>query len=148
MFAMFPDPRIIDVAPVTRYALTSSGYEQSITVYLCDGSEIWGIDEVWIATGYGWSVPFIHVLETANDRKDPLRLKPLTPATLNLSGIPSLHRFILYVANPTLAFISHVMCYTPFILADVASTWLTLDWQGEITYPTTLDGQLTFEQDL
>ena len=154
-FALHPDPRIVDVAAVARYSVVSSANEHSLTLQLVDGTEITDVDEVWVGTGYGWSLPFVRVLGEAshegsnenngnNSRKRALT--PLTPASLNLTRIPSLHRFILYAPNPTLALIGQVMCFTPFITADVTSTWLTLAWQGEIPYPLSVEDRLVSER--
>ena len=61
--------------------------------------------------------------------------------------IPSLHRFILYAYNPSLAFVGAPMAFTPFTIADVISTWLVLAWLGEPSYPDTVEGRLEFEKE-
>jgi hypothetical protein len=146
MFVMYPDPRIVDIAPVDHYTTVTNGETQSLTLHLRDGTVITDVDEVWLGTGYGWAVPYVRVLEGGGD-SDRRGLVHLTPTSLRLSRIPSLHRLIIYAANPTLGFVGHVMAFTPFILADVSSTWLALVWRGEIPIPTSVEGLLVSEKE-
>jgi hypothetical protein len=148
-FPLYPDPRIVDVAGVDRYSLTNSeSGHQTLTLHLHDGSELTDVDAVWVGTGYGWSAPFVFVLsnEVVGSQGEN-RLVPLNPPSLRLSRIPSLHRFVLYAPNPTLGFVGQVMTFTPFILADVSSTWLALAWSGAIPYPMSVQERLAGEKE-
>src|SRR5204863_7181862 len=127
-----------------------------LTLHLQDGSEIADVDEVWVGTGYGWTLPFVRVLKAeggggggggGEGGPHRRRLSPLTPPSLNLSRIPSFHRFIPYAPNPPSACVGQVMSFTPFILADVSSTWLALAWSGELPYPSSIEGRLAFERE-
>jgi len=136
------DPRIIDVAPITRYSVMSTPVgDDKVNIHLKDGSEICDVDIVFVGTGYGSAVPFVRVL----DRPDERNLTTLTSTAIQPSRIPSLHQHILYAYNPTLAFVGAVIAITPFTIADISSTWLALAWSGEIQYPDTPHGRLLDE---
>jgi len=72
---------------------------------------------------------------------------PLISESIIPHRIPSLHRLILYTYDPSLAFMGTPMAFTPFTVADVASTWLALAWLGETSYPDTVKGRLAFEKE-
>ena len=99
---------------------------------------------MFLGTGYAYAVPFIRVLDT-NDKQT---LKQLCDPAMQPRRVPSLHRHILYAYNPTLAFLNGVVSATPFILGDLASTWLALAWSDPdaIKYPETPEGRLETEQ--
>ncbi len=126
------------MAPVVKYALDP---DAKITATLKDGTIISDIDTVFIGTGYEPHPKFAHLL---NEKKElqSLMTPPPTP-----HRIPSLHRYILNAHNPSLAFICSTMCYTPFTIGDLQSTWLALAWRGEIAYPQTAEERLVFERD-
>lgn len=144
-FVYLPDSRIVDVASITRYRVESASEGWKLIIHLEDGSEISSVDEVIVGTGYAPAAPFVRVLGPSQDGER--KLTSLTPATMRLSRIPSLHRHILYAHNTTLAFIGAIVSYTPFIISDVSSTWLTLAWAGEIQYPDTAEERLADERD-
>ncbi|KAJ7641213.1 hypothetical protein FB45DRAFT_1053780 [Roridomyces roridus] len=135
-FAFLPDPRVLDVPPITRYTVNAT---KKLDLELLDGSTLTHIDAVVHGTGYSAaSAPYVRVL-----------LPTLTPITSPLtfpSRVPNLHNHILYALNPTLAFIGAVMSYTPFTLADVSSTWLTLVFSSRLHIPDTLDERLAGER--
>ncbi|KIY50253.1 FAD/NAD(P)-binding domain-containing protein [Fistulina hepatica ATCC 64428] len=137
-FVSLPDNRIQDVAAVQRYVLTPSG---KVSVDLTDGTHIDNIDHVVVGTGYQPLPSFVHVRRTADGAPTSLMTPPIVP-----HRIPSLHRHILYAGNPTLAFIGSTLSYTPFTITDVSSVWLALAWNGEVDYPSTVEGRLEFEQ--
>lgn len=113
-----------------KYILDS---QDKITAILEDGTEITGIDEIQVGTGYRPFPSFIHVLDAATKQALSLMSSGITP-----HRVPSLHRLILYAPNPSLAFIgTAAISFTPFTIADVTSAWLTLAWLGEIEYPDT-----------
>jgi len=99
---------------------------------------------VFFGTGYSWAVPFVRVL----DDSDKQKLKPLCDPSMRLRHVPSLHRFILYAHNPTLAFLGGIVSSTPFIFGDLSSTWLALAWSNpdSIQYPNTPQARLESEQ--
>lgn len=139
-FVSLPDERIIDVAPVKRYVL---GDQDKIIAVLNDGTEIADIDQVEVGTGYRPYPSFVHVLDSTTKQVVPLMNGGIKP-----HRIPSLHRLILYSHNPSLAFIgTAAISYTPFTIADVCSTWLTLAWRGEVPYPSTTEERLQSETD-
>ncbi|KAJ7460283.1 hypothetical protein FB451DRAFT_1270894 [Mycena latifolia] len=145
-FAFLPDPRVVDVPPITRYTLTSTG---KLTLELRDGSTLTDIDAVVLGTGYSAaSAPFVRVLRPpAGSAASPNQtLTPLTSAHTTPPRIPALYNHILYAPTPTLAFIGAVMSYTPFTLADVASTWLALFFSGRLRIPNALDARLAGER--
>ena len=98
---------------------------------------------VEVGTGYKPYPEFIHVLKPGDETQHtPLISESITP-----HRVPSLHRFILYAHNPSLAFVRTPMAFTPFTIADVISTWLALAWLGEASYPDTVEGRLVFEKE-
>jgi hypothetical protein len=76
----------------------------------------------------------------------PQTLTPLTSVATSPPRIPALYNNILYAPNPTLAFIGAVMSYTPFTLADVASTWLALVFSQRLAIPASLPARLEGER--
>ncbi|KAJ7020149.1 hypothetical protein C8F04DRAFT_134285 [Mycena alexandri] len=142
-FAFLPDPRVIDVPPITRYIVKPS---RKLDLEFLDGSTLTDIDSVVLGTGYSAaSAPFVRVLEppSASERR---MLTPLTSEYTSPPRIPRLYNHILYAPTPTLAFIGAVMSYTPFTLADVASTWLALVWDGRMAIPNSLPARLEGER--
>ncbi|KAF7337338.1 hypothetical protein MSAN_02259300 [Mycena sanguinolenta] len=119
-FAFLPDPRVVDVPPITRYIVKSSG---KLDLELLGGSTLTDIDAVVL---------------------DPH--PPLTSADTTPPRIPALYKHILYAPNPTVAFIGAVMSYTPFTLADVASTWLALFFARRLAIPASLPARLDGER--
>ncbi|TFK33754.1 hypothetical protein BDQ12DRAFT_614699 [Crucibulum laeve] len=144
-FVSLSDERISMVAPVAKYILKSTTDGDKFDVTLTDGKELKDFDTVWIGTGYKPHPNFIHVL----DPSDKIKSKhvSLTAESTSHTRVPWLHRFILYAYNPSLAFIGAPMVYTPFTIADLVSTWLSLAWRGEIAYPDTAEGRLVFEKE-
>lgn len=150
-FPSLPDDRIRMVAPVLRYSLKLNEphphlHTPRIDVQLTDGTEIPDIDAVLIGTGYKPCASFIHVYNPTPDKEKRV-LEPILTDAVKPYRIPSLHRHILYAHNPSLAFIGSALSYTPFTIADVASTWLALAWQGEVRYPDTAEGRLVYEKE-
>lgn len=155
-----PDPNIIDVAPITRYIVEGD----KLVVELKDGTTIRNLDYVFIGAGlvplrkvncqvsnrttlvfrYRAIPSFVHIRQHDSDSE---KLVPLATPSTHPPRIPSLYRQILYAYNPTLAFIGAVVSYTPFTLADLSSTWLTLAWNGEVVYPDTSEGRLVYEKE-
>ncbi|KAJ7232306.1 hypothetical protein B0H12DRAFT_1145451 [Mycena haematopus] len=146
-FAFLPDPRVIDVPPIARYVVKSSG---KLDLELLGGSTLTDIDAVVHGTGYSAaSAPFVRVLQPPSlqlDAAQPQSLTPLTSADTSPERIPALYKHILYAPNPTLAFIGAVMSYTPFTLADVASTWVALFFARRIAIPASLPARLDGER--
>jgi hypothetical protein len=140
-FPSLPHPRLRDVAPIVRY---SQRGDDKVTLHLEDGTEIPDVEHVFLGTGYAWTVPFVHVL--GDDDKQIL--KRLCDPSIRPRRVPSLHRYILYAYNPTLAFLGGMVSTTPFIFADLTSTWLALAWSnpGSIPYPSTPQARLETEQ--
>ncbi|KAF5344518.1 hypothetical protein D9757_014150 [Collybiopsis confluens] len=69
---------------------------------------------------------------------------PVLPHTRR---IPFLYQHILYSYNPSLAFIGTILAITPFIVSDVASTWLALAWSGQVGYPQEVEKRLQFDRE-
>ncbi|KAJ8689545.1 hypothetical protein PTI98_012442 [Pleurotus ostreatus] len=139
-FVSLPDERIHNVTAVRECsAVVSSDGRKQVKVVLEDGNQIEGLDLVIFATGYKPYPSFVSVLDDSN-------LQPLVSQSVEPQRIPRVHRHILYAPNPTLAFVGAVMAFTPFTIADVSSTWLSLAWSGQILYPETTDGRLEFER--
>ncbi|KAJ7460265.1 hypothetical protein FB451DRAFT_1563347 [Mycena latifolia] len=132
-FAFFPDARVLDVPPITSYALTPTG---KLTLELRHGSTLTDIDAVVLGTGYS-------ALPSAPDAH-PLISAPTAPP--RIPAHPALCTHILYAPAPTLAFVSAIMSCTPFTLADVTSTWLALVFSGRLCIPDSLDAQLMGER--
>ncbi|KAF9526802.1 hypothetical protein CPB83DRAFT_794326 [Crepidotus variabilis] len=142
-FPSLTSERIQIVAPVSKFVLKPS--KSQFDVILSDGTTLEDLDVVYCGTGYKPMTTFISVL----DPSKPLEptLIPLGSDSVTPARIPSLHRIIMYAHNPTLGFVGAIYVYTPFIMADVASTWLTLAWCNECPYPPTPSGRLQFEND-
>ncbi|KAJ6452647.1 hypothetical protein C8R45DRAFT_1040461 [Mycena sanguinolenta] len=146
-FAFLPDPRVVDVPPITRYIVKSSG---KLDLELLGGSTLTDVDAVVLGTGYSAAAaPFVRVLQPPTlqlSAPQSQTLNPLTSADTSPPRIPSLYKHILYAPNPTLAFIGAVMSYTPFTLADVASTWLALFFARRLAIPASLPERLAGER--
>jgi hypothetical protein len=113
-------------------------------VHLEDGTDIQDVEHVFLGTGYGVTIPFVRV----QDDSDHEKLKKLCDPAMRPRRVPSLHRYILYAHNPTLAFLGGVVSSTPFIFGDLNSTWLALAWSNPdlIQYPGTPQARLEGEQ--
>ncbi|KAJ6617707.1 hypothetical protein B0H10DRAFT_2164370 [Mycena sp. CBHHK59/15] len=144
-FAFLPDSRVIDVPPITRYTVNS---ERKLDLQFHDGSTLTDIDTVVLGTGYSAAAaPFVRVLQPPSPSTALQKLTPLTSTHTVPARIPALYQHILYAHAPTLAFIGTVMSYTPFTLADVASTWLTLVFSGQLAIPDTIEARLQGERE-
>ncbi|KAF7299374.1 hypothetical protein MIND_00886700 [Mycena indigotica] len=136
-FAFLPDNRVVDVAQIACYSIDAN---KKLDLELLDGQILTGVDSVILGTGYkAAAAPFVRLLEN----------EVMTPMTSSLTmppRIPALYEHIIYSRNPSLAFIGTIMSYTPFTLADVASTFLCLVWSKHITIPNSLEGRLAGEQ--
>lgn len=143
-FPSLPDNRIAMVAPVAKYTLKYNPGGDKFDVLLTDGSEIKDLDFVHFGTGYKPIPHFIRVLCGSKGSSTMVSLNILLESDAQ-PRVPSLHRYILYAQNPSLAFIGAALAYTPFTIADVASTWLALAWSGTVSYPDTPNGRLVFE---
>ncbi|TFK70881.1 FAD/NAD(P)-binding domain-containing protein [Pluteus cervinus] len=153
-FPALADEKIQKVAPVLRYTLSpdadsqGSDSEGRITAELTDGTKITGIDLVFFGTGYKHRADFVRILDVTNPTTEGSQnLVPITADEVQPHRVPSLHRHILYAHNPSLAFIGSTLAYTPFTIADLGSTWLTLAWLGEIPYPQTPSDRLAYERE-
>jgi hypothetical protein len=127
------------VPPVSRYI--PKGIDK-FDALLADGTTLTDLDCVYCGTGYKPLPNFIHVLDESG-----ISHVPFTSDEIHPYRVPKLHRLIMYACNPSLAFIGAPMVYTPFIIADVVSTWLALAWRGETPYPDTVEGRLAYEQE-
>ncbi|KAF9060048.1 hypothetical protein BDP27DRAFT_1430539 [Rhodocollybia butyracea] len=133
-FVSLPDPRIVDVPPVKRFIHDDNN---KVTVELKDDTKIEDIDIVFVGSGtYRILDSFISIIPLMSQARAPQPRR-----------IPSLHKHILYAYNPTLAFIGTVMPYTPFTIADVSSTWLTLVWSNQVPFPPSPEARLLFEKE-
>jgi len=148
-----PDDRIKMVAPVSKYTIQETNDGRSLVeATLNDGTVISDIDMVIFGTGYRPYPSFVHVLKRDDDSTNRGQLEPLASLSIKPYRVPSVHRHILYAHNPTLAFVGLPMCFTPFTVADVTSTWLALSWSDpsenhQPFYPETAAGRLQFEQE-
>ncbi|KAJ6596541.1 hypothetical protein B0H10DRAFT_2327165 [Mycena sp. CBHHK59/15] len=145
-FAFLSDSRAIDVLPITRYTVKPTG---KLDLQLLDGSTLMDVDAVIHGTGYSAAAaPFVRVLQPPSaSSTTPRALTTLTSAHTSPPRIPALYRHILYAPTPTLAVIGAAMSYTPFTLADVASTWLTLFFAGRLAIPDGVEARLQGERE-
>ncbi|KIK97591.1 hypothetical protein PAXRUDRAFT_136001 [Paxillus rubicundulus Ve08.2h10] len=144
IFPSLPNDRIEDIGPVVRYAHTGG----KITAHTQDRT-IEDLDYVLFGTGYFPDVPYLHVLEPGSpdcSEGSTRLLVPLTSRSIQPSRIPSLYRHVTYAHNPSLAFIGALVSFTPFVMADLTSTWLALVWSGHIEIPCTIEDRLADEQ--
>ncbi|KAK2459590.1 hypothetical protein APHAL10511_008400 [Amanita phalloides] len=151
-FPSLPDDRIKMTAPVVKYSIQeTSPLTPVVEATLNDGTVISDIDVVLFGTGYGPYPSFVHVLKQDNDNPSRRLLAPLASRSIKPYRVPSIHRHILYAYNPTLAFIGLPMSFTPFTIADIASTWLALAWSQACSsrplFPETTQGRLEFERE-
>ncbi|THU81419.1 FAD/NAD(P)-binding domain-containing protein [Dendrothele bispora CBS 962.96] len=155
-----PNPRVEDTPPLKSLrsdlhaSFDQNGFHaieeesEKATATLADGTEIVGIDVVFVDTGYIPHSEMVHVLPQ-DGKRPPVPLSSLaTSMDARTSRIPFLHRHILYAYNPTLAFIGSATASLPFVMADISSLWLTLAWNGEIKIPSTPNERLRFEYEL
>lgn len=122
-FPYVPNSRVVEISAITEYSISEK--DQKVVVHVSDGSTLSGFDFVLFGTGYFSAAPFIRVRDASQNNQ-------LLPMPTQPDRIPHLYRHILYVPNPTLAFVGYFVAATPFPLADAASTWLALVWTGEI----------------
>ena len=139
-----PDERIKMVAPVSKYIIKPSDEGDKFDAHLSDGTILADLDNVQLGTGYRPFPSFIRVF--GHFPEDHLHV-PIIRKDTSPYRVPYLHRLIMYAYNPSLAFIGLPVAYTPFTIADVASTWLSLAWRGETSYPGTNEGRLLYEQE-
>lgn len=157
-FPHLPDSRIQNVGPIKKYIVQSTpdtlkesvNFNETLTAILKDGTEIKDIDAIILGTGYSPRPEFVHVLPVEDNSCSQCAVPimsyvdPIPPQTRR---VPFLHRHILYGYNPSLAFIGGtILAMAPFIMADVASTWLTLAWLGEASYPASIEDRLAFDR--
>ncbi|KAJ7917178.1 hypothetical protein B0H13DRAFT_1995574 [Mycena leptocephala] len=110
-----------------RVHCAEGGEGDVVDAHLADGNVIHDLDGVLFGTGYRPFPDFVRVLD-----RDTETLVPLVTAKTSPARVPRLHRYTLYAHNPTLAFVgSAFVCYTPFTIADMCSTWLALAWTAE-----------------
>jgi len=133
-FPSLPDERIKMVAPVSKYIIKPSEQGDKFDTHLSDGTILADLDTVQLGTGYRPFPSFIRVFE--HSQEDYLHV-PIMKDDTSPYHVPYLHRLIMYAYNPSLAFIGLPMAFTPFTIADIASTWLSLAWRGEMSYPET-----------
>ncbi|KAE9401858.1 FAD/NAD(P)-binding domain-containing protein [Gymnopus androsaceus JB14] len=139
-FPSLPDSRIQSVGPVRKYILQPADEDKTDRKFK-------DIDVVILGTGYCPHPEFVHVLPIDNASSGHVSIMSYTdPVQPQTRRVPFLYRHILYSYNESLAFIGAILAMTPFIVADVASTWLTLSWLGETPYPTSLDSRLAFDR--
>jgi len=130
------------VPPVVQYFLKPQPTGLKFDALLADGTHLHDLDYVHVGTGYRPLPDFVHVY-----REGSMNLAPLVTEEVVPHRVPFLHRHIIYAFNPSLAFVGAVVSYTPFILADLVSTWLSLAWTGRIGIPDTVDGRLAWERE-
>lgn len=139
IFPSLPDKRIHSVASVIKYTVNPSN-PPTFDALLADGRTLHSLDGVQISTGYRPLPTFVHVIPPAS--RDPI---PIVDEVTVPHRIPALHRLIIHAHAPTLAFIGAAFTFTPFLVADVASTWLALVWNRAVNVPPTPEGRLAFE---
>ncbi|KAJ3727436.1 hypothetical protein C8R42DRAFT_337196 [Lentinula raphanica] len=127
---------------------------ERLTVIFDSGEEIKDVDLVIHATGYYPHPDFVHVRPIPQSTPSSSHLVPLTsyssPLRPHHRRIPFLHAHILYAYNPSLAFIGHILALEPFAFANVASTWLSLAWSGQLgtdAYPDDVQSRLKTDED-
>ncbi|KAF8722728.1 hypothetical protein AX14_009636 [Amanita brunnescens Koide BX004] len=152
-FPSLPDDRIKMVSPVSKYTLQETTDGRTVVeAALNDGTVISDIDIVIFGTGYRPYPSFIHVLNRNEDGTNQRMPAPLASLSIKPYRVPSIHRYILYAYNPTLAFVGLPMSFTPFTVADVTSIWLALAWSrpdpnNPPIYPEAPPDRLQFEQE-
>lgn len=142
IFVSLPDERIKSIAPVYKYILKPAASGDKFDALLADGTLLTDLDVVLVGTGYRPLPGFVHVLAGGSGN----RLSPIASEETWPYRVPSLHRHILYAYNPSLAFVGVPVVYTPFTIADIASTWIALAWLGEVACPDTPEGRLIYEK--
>lgn len=146
-FPSLANEKIRMVAPVSKYVLKGTpedGYK--FDAQLTDGTILSDLDSAQIGSGYRPLPKFIHVLDPSSESEER-KLVPILDENTYPHRIPALHRLIMYAHNPLLGFIGASLAFTPFTIADIASTWLALAWLGETAYPDTPDGRLVSEKE-
>ena len=58
-----------------------------------------------------------------------------------------MHRLSIYGPNPTLACVGSVMTYTPFLTADIVSTYVALVFSHRLSIPSSTWDRLAYERD-
>ncbi|KAF9473525.1 FAD/NAD(P)-binding domain-containing protein [Pholiota conissans] len=145
-YPSLPNERIHFVAPVSKYTLKKTDKGYKFDALLTDGTTLSDLDSVQIGTGYRLIPNFLRVLDHSPEAREGA-LKPINDETVEPHRIPELHRLILYARNPSLGFVGAPLAFTPFTIADIASTWLAFAWLGETPYPDTVERRLIFEQE-
>ena len=140
-----------------------------ITAHLKDGSIIEDLDKVYVGTGYYPFPDFVKVVyrpqlhsdpgyaytstspdaspppPASSEGQDHRHVPVVTPQT-RPRRIPHLHRLSIYGPNPSLAFVGSVMTYTPFLTADIVSTYVALVFNRRLPIPSSTWERLAYER--
>ncbi|RXW19073.1 hypothetical protein EST38_g6793 [Candolleomyces aberdarensis] len=139
-----------------------------ITADLKDGSIIEDLDNVYVGTGYYAFPDFVKVFHRPQLHSEPgyaytstspdagppqassddqdRRHVPVVTSQTRPRRIPHLHRLSIYGPNPSLAFVGSVMTYTPFLTADIVSTYVALVFDHRIPIPSSTWDRLAYER--
>ncbi|KAF4120882.1 Flavin-binding monooxygenase-like [Geosmithia morbida] len=93
------------------------------TLHFSDGTEESNVDSVVFCTGYFYTYPFLRSLSP--------------PVTSTGSHVQHLYEQILYIDDPTIAFIGVPQRIVPFPVAQAQSAWVARIWAGRLTFPPT-----------
>lgn len=108
-------PQIVEFRPETR------------ALRFEDGSVEADVDAVVFCTGYFYAFPFLH-LEAAPGHP---------PVVTDGACARHLYEHLLYIPDPTLAFIGIPQRVVPLPLSEAQSAWLARVWAGRLPVPTT-----------
>lgn len=106
-------PEIVEVDPKTR------------SVRFADGDVETDVDAIVFCTGYFYSYPFIKSLSP--------------PVVTDGSCARNLYEHVLYIDDPTLAFLGTPQRVVPFPIAEVQSAWVSRIWADRLPMPPVED---------
>jgi len=95
-------PKTERIPGIASFEIPSQGQEKPGNITLTDGRVLTGVDKVIIATGYLFSLPFL--VDLHDDSATPQNANDTVLVT-DGSQIHNLHKDILYIPDPTLAFV-------------------------------------------
>ncbi|KAM0274385.1 hypothetical protein ACHAQH_007887 [Verticillium albo-atrum] len=104
-------PEITEFVPATRSVRFANGEVES------------GVDAVVFCTGYFYSFPFLRGLSP--------------PVITDGSYARNLYEHVLYIDDPTLAFVGIPQRIVPFPIAEAQTAWVARLWAGRLGVPPT-----------
>ena len=145
--SLIPD-NVHRIPEITEFRTVEDASDISKAIIcLTDGTTITGIDHIIFCTGYRFSLPFLTDYEASESRDISLSNGHL-PAPIISDGLQlhNLHRDMLYVQDPTLAFMGVHYEISTFPFFDIQAAALASIFAGRARVPSTHDMQIEYQR--